>query len=767
MERLFFIVIKMSLVSLYCIGFVLFVRLFLKKAPKIYSYLLWMIVFIRLICPVALESPVSLVPSAVTGMERTFYTEQQAGLGNREGQAAFWGQGQEKEKEEHVLNGKDYAKKGSDASQNLSPGKWEALGRIGAGIWILGMLPLIAYFGWSLIGMKRKLAGSKKLSEALYERRKGECDSLYVSEQIKTAFVFGFMKPEIYLPKGMKQEEMEYVIRHEQIHVRRWDYRTRIIAFLIVCVHWFNPFVWLSYLLMGRDMEMSCDERVLKEMGAEIKKAYSNSLLSLAVCDKSLGKIPIAFGEQDIRNRILNVLSYKKAKTGITLFGMILCVAVAAGLLTNQRDNKEMVDVIAEEDKKDITEAGTEEHQQKEAAAKKWAEAFSLRNGNELYNLSWDKEAFLQWELVESVNNGKEYSFGWSSPWPWSEDYRIVIKDDMADIYYYAVTSQPSVNVWKEEVELVRQEDGSYLINHQELNMYDEIKTKEEFDQAYSVEGSYLYYGEEQQLFTEGVAYQLALGEQQEMYSPYLEPDTSAVAMLYLSGGNVDVKEKKAEEALISYIFSDGSVIEIPMYRIQNLVQLTEEESNGEEQSSRMISLWAPWKQETLKADDDDDQEFMQFEKKTAGTKELTMEEVKELPYKSEVTLEDFEGYSNGVYETFSDENALNGYLKFALSYEGEDYELLISYMLEDHTIDTISLVRTETGQLILLKAAPKYEQNQDVEGFLNLNSHTTLSDYVQYQLPDGLSESGFLAGVGSRGGHIFYFEGEDTIKST
>lgn len=181
--------------------------------------------------------------------------------------------------------------------------------------------------------------------------------------------------------------------------------------------------------------------------------------------------------------------------------------------------------------------------------------------------------------------------------------------------------------------------------------------------------------------------------------------------------------------------------------------------------NGRMISLWAPWKQETLNADSGQEQEFIQSEKRTAGTKELTMEEVKELPHKSEVTLEEFEEYSDGVYETFSDENALNGYLKFALSYEGEDYELQISYMLEDHTIESIGLVRTETGEMILLRSEPKYEQNQDVESFLN--SHAKLSDYVQYQLPDGLSESGFLAGVGSRGGHIFYFAGEETIKST
>lgn len=612
MERLFFIVLKMSMISLYCIGFVLLARLFLKKAPKIYSYLLWLIVFIRLICPVVLESPVSLMPRAVTGMEERFSVEPEAAAGSEKEEPIPMGQEQKKEQ---ALEEKNYVTKSSDTNAIL-PEKWEVFGRIATGIWILGMLFFLIYFSGALIRMKKKLAGAERVQEG--------CQLLYVSEQIETAFVFGFIKPAIYLPKGMKQEEQEYVIRHEQIHVRRQDYRIKIVAFLIVCIHWFNPFVWLSYLLMGRDMEMSCDERVLKEMGSEIKKAYSNSLLSLAVCDKNLGKIPIAFGEQDVKNRIQNVLSYKKAKLGITLFGILLCLVVAAGLLTDKRSKEDTVDTsinkeenhieenyeeesYKEEDYKEEgykEEAGKEDTQNKEAAAKKWAEAFSMRDGNELYALSQEKEAFLQWELVESVNNGTEFSFGWSSPWPWGVDYRIIIKDDMADIYYYALTSQPSVNVWKEIVALVRQEDGSYLINHKELKIYDEIRTKEEFEQAYFVEGSYSYYGEEAAVsFTEGVAYQLALGNQQEMYNPYLEPDTSAVAMLYLLDGNAEVKERGEEEALISYTFSDGSIIEIPMYRFQNLVTLTEEEGMEGAQSSRMVSLWVPWKQETIKAD--------------------------------------------------------------------------------------------------------------------------------------------------------------------
>ncbi len=549
MERLFFCVLKMSTISLYCIGMVLLVRLLLKRAPKIYSYLLWIIVFIRLICPVVLESPVSLVPGAFMEMGEILYGGTEEEPDGQEGKQEFEVPGWENENEETSL---DYnpqkkadnmaVKKDGGKDAAIQSGKQEVLIKTGARIWFLGMVLSLVYFTGAVIGMKEKLAGAKKLPEAFYERKKGDCKRIYVSEGIKTAFVFGIFKPGIYLPAGMEKQEMEYVIRHEQIHVRRWDYRIKMAAFVIVCIHWFNPFVWLSYLLMEKDMEMSCDERVLKEMGEEIKKAYSGSLLSMAIYEKGVGRIPIAFGEKDVKNRIQNVLSYKKAKAGITIFGILLCVTTAAGLLTNHKGkNENDTGILAGQEKENEKQNEKQKEKQKEAYLKKWA------------------------ETLDSVHK--------------------------------------------------------------------------------------------------------------------------------------------------------------------------------------------------------DNQEFNQYNKQTKGTKKLTMEEVRELPNKREVTLQDFEAYSNGIYETFSDENALNGYLNFALSYEGESYELNISYMLEDNTIDSIGLVRTETGEMILLRAMPKYEQNPDVEGFLH--NHTKVSDYVQYQLPEGLSESGFLAGIGSRGGHIFYYENEEITKST
>lgn len=127
----------------------------------------------------------------------------------------------------------------------------------------------------------------------------------------------------------MEEQEREYVIRHEQIHVRRRDDRIKMAAFIIVCIHWFNPFVWLSYLLMEKDMEMSCDERVLREMGSKSKRYIPVPCYPWQFMKKNLEGIPIAFWEKDVKNRIQNVLSYKKAKAGITIFGILLCVTAA------------------------------------------------------------------------------------------------------------------------------------------------------------------------------------------------------------------------------------------------------------------------------------------------------------------------------------------------------------------------------------------------------------------------------------------------------
>ena len=133
---------------------------------------------------------------------------------------------------------------------------------------------------------------------------------------MQTPFVLGLIRPKIYLPAGLNDDERDYILLHEQIHIRRKDHIIKMLAFFVLCIHWFNPLVWVAYLIMSIDMELSCDERVLKDMNEEIKKPYANSLLSLATGRHILNGSPIAFGEGNVKRRIINVLNYKNQLSG-------------------------------------------------------------------------------------------------------------------------------------------------------------------------------------------------------------------------------------------------------------------------------------------------------------------------------------------------------------------------------------------------------------------------------------------------------------------
>ena len=139
-------------------------------------------------------------------------------------------------------------------------------------------------------------------------------DNVYTSDAISTPFVFGIVRPKIYLPKGLTEQQQNYVITHEKVHIRRGDHIIKLFAFVITCIHWFNPLVWLSFFLLEKDMEMSCDEKVLQILGHEHKKDYSYCILSLASDKRFVPKAYLSFGDSDTKKRIKNVLNYKKRR---------------------------------------------------------------------------------------------------------------------------------------------------------------------------------------------------------------------------------------------------------------------------------------------------------------------------------------------------------------------------------------------------------------------------------------------------------------------
>ena len=321
MSQLFVEILNMSLTASYVIIFVILIRLLLRKAPKAISYTLWGVVGFRLVIPFSFESVISLLPRRINTSpipQNIIYQENP-----------------------QINTGIDIMD--SVVNNSLPVGTVEASANpvqivtgIVAYIWILGIIALILYSLASIFKLKRQLKSAKLITLNIYE-----------AKNLKTPFVLGLIRPKIYLPFGLKTEEKEYILLHEQMHIKRKDHIIKPFAFLILTIHWFNPLVWISFILMSKDMEMSCDERVLREMDGENKKSYANSLLSLARKRHILNGSPLAFGEGSVKGRIKNVLSYKKPRFWLIIILVIVVTAVGIGLISNPKSD--MVEANIEE----------------------------------------------------------------------------------------------------------------------------------------------------------------------------------------------------------------------------------------------------------------------------------------------------------------------------------------------------------------------------------------------------------------------------------
>lgn len=316
MESILIDVLNMSLTASVMILAILLVRIPLKKAPRIYTYALWAIVLFRLLCPVSFESGISLLgvlqnESAVKG--RMEYISQDIGY-QMEPQINM-----PIEAANEVVNSSLQA---GNPQGSVNP--MQIILYLAVRIWILGIAAILIYSAVSLWKLK------KRLKSAVWER-----DNIYRMPGNDSPFVYGIFSPCIYLPKDLNEEELEYMLLHEQIHIRRGDNIYRLLAYLALCIHWFNPLVWAAFSISGKDMEISCDEAVIRKLGSGVKKKYSASLLNMAHGSKVVKGIPLAFGESDTGSRIKHVLKYKKpAKTLVTVV-IAVCGILAVALLGN------------------------------------------------------------------------------------------------------------------------------------------------------------------------------------------------------------------------------------------------------------------------------------------------------------------------------------------------------------------------------------------------------------------------------------------------
>lgn len=312
--------LNMSLTASVVILFVIFARLLLKRTPKIFSYALWYVVLFRLFCPVAINSPLSLL-----GMFDTPTMEAHSAASSIEYIPANIVHTESPEIHMPVPGVNDVVNRQlPQGAEQLGGDPLEFPTTFVTYIWGAGFLAMAVYSVIAYFGIRKKLKVVIPLR-----------DNIFIADDIKSPFVIGFFRPGIYLPCSLGGKEKEYIILHEQHHIRRLDHIVKALAFLALCIHWFNPLVWLAFVLMGKDMEMSCDEAVIRKIGENVRADYSASLLALATGRRLIAGTPLAFGEGDTKGRIRNLANWRKPAFWVILAAVAGCATLAVCLLTN------------------------------------------------------------------------------------------------------------------------------------------------------------------------------------------------------------------------------------------------------------------------------------------------------------------------------------------------------------------------------------------------------------------------------------------------
>ena len=330
MTNVFLSVVNMSITASILVLPVLLLRLVLKRAPKWISVLLWGLVALRLICPITLESPVSVMPDRdwvkITPVEE--YTPEET-------------------VPDEIVIPSSHAninvsfdvvdRPEINIEKHIAPSYYLSI------IWICGIALMLIYTLVSYIVLYRRVSTAVRLR-----------DNAFQGEAISSPFVLGIIRPRIYLPFGVEGESLEYVIAHEEAHIKRLDHWWKPLGFLLLTLHWFNPIMWLAYILLCRDIESACDERVVKNMNTLERADYSEALLLCSVKRRSVSACPLAFGETGVKSRVKSVLSYKRPAFWVIIVALLVCASVAVLFLTNpisdEERNATLVEKITERD---------------------------------------------------------------------------------------------------------------------------------------------------------------------------------------------------------------------------------------------------------------------------------------------------------------------------------------------------------------------------------------------------------------------------------
>ena len=306
MSELFLWVINRGISAGWLVLAVLALRPALRPAPRWACLWLWGIVGLRLACPFSIESALSLIPSAETV---PMNIEMRPLPAIESGVPAI-------DRAVNPLLGEAFTPAPLASANPLQI--WVPLA---AAVWLLGAAALLFYTVFSWLRLRRQLAGALRLEENIYE-----------SEAVSSPFVFGLLRPRIYLPRGLSEKDRAQVLAHERAHIRRCDHWWKPLGFLLLAVYWFHPLFWLAYRFFCRDIELACDERVIRGLDREERADYSQALLDCSV-GHYMAACPLAFGEVGVKERVKSILRYRKPAPGAAAAGLAVCLLLAACFL--------------------------------------------------------------------------------------------------------------------------------------------------------------------------------------------------------------------------------------------------------------------------------------------------------------------------------------------------------------------------------------------------------------------------------------------------
>lgn len=513
---------------------VLVVRLLLKRAPKIYSYLLWLLVFLRAALPVSFSSVFSVQGLGQLGRAALFRIGtmgmRSGGTPDAAGQAVGLAQ-------------IAAALSTETGAGSLPLGRAQGLAKTAADgegiffllgvLWLTGVCLFLLGSLYSFWKLKRTVAFAVRAEEGVYE-----------TDRIKTAFVLGIFRPRIYLPKGLSSSDIRLILEHERAHIRRHDHQIKAASWLILLLHWFNPLLWVSFWLMGRDMEISCDESVLKNLDGQGRADYGDALLALAAPARGLKGTPLAFGENDVCIRIQNALRYRKAKGSVTAAAVLLVALTAVGCMSDP------VQASSERDGARLTMDDAQL-----AFAREFASAAVNRDADTVYAMLCPKLQERAEEFGIFMQDGV-YVMGFSSPFA-GEDLEVSympedsIQEYRIEYRVTALTSSPELYMWKGWLTL--EPDGeTYQVTNWLSRMYTEVAAVDDCINAYG-QGiwDFTAYDLGGQTAGEWLQQRLEEGADPDYYGGFTDPGYALEKCLHLEGGEVKETAPQKEQGRI------------------------------------------------------------------------------------------------------------------------------------------------------------------------------------------------------------------------